>query len=315
MKLSICCITYNHGKFIRQALDGFQKQKTNFEIEIIICDDNSKDDTKEIISIYAANDPRIRFIANEKNIGMMPNFIQALQACTGNYIALCEGDDYWINENKLQKQVDFLEQHKDVAVCFHRAKLVYDEGISESFRDINKDTPQVTTLHDLVKGNYIHTPTCVFRKTVNVFPNWFVKVPTGDWVLHMLNAEHGNIYFMQEEMAAYRIHYGGVLSTIKPGGQHSLKKMEMYRDLAEYFRNKNADIHDWFKELHYHQKAFFYGIENVGHKKISERIGILFKSGLVIKKPKLFVAAILLPFLPGSSLSRLWSYASKKKNG
>jgi glycosyltransferase involved in cell wall biosynthesis len=313
MKVSICSITYNHGRFIQQAIESWLMQKTNFEIEIIISDDKSKDETVDLITEYASKDPRIKLIANEKNIGMMPNFIQALKACTGDYIALCEGDDYWIDENKLQEQVDFLEQHKDYSICFHKAKLVYDDGVPHFYSDINADTPVTTTLYDLVKGNYIHTPTCVFRKNFSDFPDWFVNVPTGDWALHILNAEYGKIHFIKEEMGAYRIHYGGVLSTKKERGPHDFRMTEMFGYLAGYFKNKQTSIHRWFRELHYHQKAYYFGIENETEMKMVKRMALLLKCGYLIRKPKLMAAAFMLPFLPGKRLSKVWSAAHDKK--
>ena len=106
--VSIASITYNHEKFIAQAIDSFLMQETDFDFEIIIGEDCSTDDTLKIIKEYKAKYPDIiKLITSESNVGMMTNFIRTLEACSGKYIALCEGDDYWTDTLKLQKQVNF----------------------------------------------------------------------------------------------------------------------------------------------------------------------------------------------------------------
>ena len=120
--VSICCITYNHENFIRDAIEGFLMQQTNFDYEIIIANDCSPDNTDSFVKKYINNHPKgklIKYFRHDKNIGVMPNFIFALKQCTGKYIALCEGDDYWTDPYKLQKQVDFLEANLDYTICFH----------------------------------------------------------------------------------------------------------------------------------------------------------------------------------------------------
>ena len=213
---SICIITYNQEAYIAQCIEGALMQVCDFDYEIIINDDWSTDKTPEIAKEYAQNHPgKITYIRNEKNLGMVGNWVAGINRCAGKYIALCEGDDYFTDNSKLKKQVSFLEGNPDYSICFHRASLVYDKGITPFYRDINANTPTHTNLGDIVLGNYIHTPTVVFQKNFCVFPSWYTNVPTADWALHMLNAEYGKIYFMPEYMAAYRIHYGGVLSTKK----------------------------------------------------------------------------------------------------
>ena len=110
-KVSVCMITYGHEKYIREAIDGVFMQETNFEIELIIADDASPDGTKEIIASICKNHPKgnsIKYFRQDSNIGMMPNFVFALTKSEGEYVAVCEGDDYWIDSLKLQKQVDFV---------------------------------------------------------------------------------------------------------------------------------------------------------------------------------------------------------------
>ncbi len=133
MKLSVCCITHNHELFIAAAIKSFLKQKTNFEYEIVIANDASTDSTHEIIEHFRKEYPKIiRYYNHDKNIGMIPNLKLALQACSEKYIALCEGDDYWTDDYKLQEQVDFLEKHSAYVGCFHNTEERY-EGDDKAF--------------------------------------------------------------------------------------------------------------------------------------------------------------------------------------
>ncbi len=209
--LSICCITYNHEKFIAKAIESFLEQKVIFDFEIIISDDASGDKTNEIVEQFQKSYPnKIKYYRQEKNIGMLPNFQLALEACSGKYIALCEGDDYWIDKNKLQKQVDFLEANPDYSTCFHRVYLL-EEGKELILSDLNKsDKEETYTIKDLAQQNIIHTPSVVFRNgLIKQFPAWFSKSPVGDYVLHLLNAKHGLIKYFPHPMAVYRMNSGG----------------------------------------------------------------------------------------------------------
>ncbi len=118
--VSVAMITYGHENYIRQAIEGVLMQECNFEVELILCNDCSPDKTNDIIQDILksnAKSDRIKYFNHKKNIGMMPNFIFSLQKCSGKYIALCDGDDYWTDPFKLQKQVDFLENNPDFVLC------------------------------------------------------------------------------------------------------------------------------------------------------------------------------------------------------
>jgi len=150
---------------------------------------------------------KIKVLKTEHNLGMMPNFIRTLKACTGKYIALCEGDDYWTDPLKLQKQVDFLEANEDFAICHHRV-FILNEIIKE--KKLSNDTKkEISDIYDLAKGNYIYTASCVFRKQNYDFPEWLNKSPIGDYPLHLLNAQFGKIKYLNDAMCVYRIHQGG----------------------------------------------------------------------------------------------------------
>lgn len=213
--VSICMIAYNHEPFISQAIEGVLAQKTNFSIELVIGEDNSSDGTKEICLEYQQKYPEIlRVLPRAKNLGMMLNFIDALENCSGKYIALCEGDDYWTDPLKLQKQIDFLEANPNFAVCFHRAKVKY-EGDDAKFYYTNLNQKEVTTFEDLAADSFILTHTCVFRNNLQTdLPAWFMESPVGDYPLHLLNAQRGKIKFFPEAMGVYRVHQGGIWSSL-----------------------------------------------------------------------------------------------------
>jgi glycosyltransferase involved in cell wall biosynthesis len=216
-KVSICCITYNHEKYIEQAIQSFLMQKTGFDFEIVIADDASSDHTSETIQKYAEQYPgKIRFFRHDVNIGMMRNFQFALQICAGEYIAICEGDDYWIDENKLQTQVAFLEANHEYAICFHRVYLL-EENKELSLSDLNmSDKQESLSILDIAKQNIIHTPSVVFRNgLIPNFPVWFSQSPVGDYVLHLLNAKRGLIKYFPEPMAVYRKHNSSTWSSLK----------------------------------------------------------------------------------------------------
>lgn len=210
--VSVCMITYNHESFIAQAIEGVMIQETSFPFELIIGEDCSTDTTRKICLEYQAKYlDKIKLILPESNLGMMRNFVETLQTGTGKYIALCEGDDYWTDPLKLQMQVDFLEANEDYSICFHPVRIWKDGCIVEDY--ITSDVPETTEVRFLAKGNYLHTPSVVFRRNQDVFEVLSnINTSTGDYVLHLLNSKYGKIKRLTDLMAVYRVHSGGVWS-------------------------------------------------------------------------------------------------------
>jgi glycosyltransferase involved in cell wall biosynthesis len=125
MKLSVLMITYNQERFIARALASILAQRVNFDYEIIVAEDNSKDGTRDIVLDFHRRYPgRIIPLLRDRNLGAMRNFKEALEVCRRKYVALLEGDDYWTHEDKLQTQINFLDEHPDHAICCHRAQFV-----------------------------------------------------------------------------------------------------------------------------------------------------------------------------------------------
>src|ERR1700743_1461118 len=129
LRLSICVVTYNHEKYIAQALDSFLIQETDFAFQVIVGDDCSTDNTTNILKEYATKYPDIiKPIFREKNIGPMNNSLDVYDHAKTEYVAICDGDDYWTDKNKLQRQVDFLDRNQNFSICFHPTKIVFENG-------------------------------------------------------------------------------------------------------------------------------------------------------------------------------------------
>ena len=240
--VSVSCITFNHAPYIRACLDGFLMQKTSFVFEILIHDDCSTDGTREIIEEYSKKYPDIIFpIFQTENQyskgvrGMMARF--NFPRSRGKYIALCEGDDYWSDPYKLQRQVDFLEANTDFSICFHNMKILNESNPSAIEFTNSKDQESVSSILDLAsKGNFMFTASVVFKKPKDGFPNWLTDLPIGDYAIHLFNAQFGKIKFLDQVMGAYRIHAGGVW------GSFSKEKLyDRWIPMLEQLQDKFSD--------------------------------------------------------------------------
>ena len=218
IKLSIICLAYNQEPFIRECLNGFVMQKTNFPFEVLINDDASTDKTADIIREYEAKYPHLfRCVYQTENqwgkkeIGKDILF----PMIRGQYVALCEGDDYWTDPLKLQKQVDFLDAHPDFSVCFHPVTVHYnDASLPDEIFPEDKYRLYKTelSLKDLLDHNFIQTNSVVYRWRFH--QDSLDSIPSGilpaDWFLHLLHAQTGKIAFLPDVMAVYRRNKGGI---------------------------------------------------------------------------------------------------------
>lgn len=217
-KVSVIVLSYNQGGFIRRALDGFVMQKTAFPFEVLIHDDASTDASADVIREYAAKYPDIfrTVMQTENQWGKKSAWTDFLfPMVRGEYVAYCEGDDYWTDENKLQKQADFLDAHPDCSVCFHPVivKNETEEKANEIFPSeeyrFNKD---VLELNDLLKRNFIQTNSVMYRWRFHKDPLSLIPadICPGDWYLHLLHAQTGKIAFIPNVMGVYRKWNGGI---------------------------------------------------------------------------------------------------------
>lgn len=212
-KVSVAMVAYKHERFIVQAVESVMMQQTDFPYELVIGEDCSPDRTREIVlSLQRKYPDRIRLLLREMNVGMMTNFVQTLQACEGQYVALLEGDDYWTNPQKLQKQVALLEAHPKYSACFALARVVAENNSSEVFYIPSKQTSAVAfTTQDLLNKNCIATASVMYRnimREINFEPLKSLKMI--DWPLHILVSLKGSVGYIPEEMAVYRQHPGGI---------------------------------------------------------------------------------------------------------
>lgn len=208
--VSVVMITYGHEKFVEEAIHGVFMQKTDFPVEFIIANDHSPDNSDSVIKELIQNAPEnitVKYHLHEKNIGMMPNFIWAFNQSNGKYVALCEGDDYWTDDLKLQKQIDFLEQNEDYSICFHRTDDLLNGELVQLHYTFAGDKERAFTTSNIIKNNIIHTPSVVLRKTEKI-PDWFLELQMGDYPLYLLTSLKGKIKYLPEMMAVYRAGVG-----------------------------------------------------------------------------------------------------------
>lgn len=212
VKLSVRVITYNHVRFVRDALDSILMQKVSFPFEIVVGDDGSSDGTREILLAYQRSHPRIiRLLLAERNMGGRHNFVRTFEACRGKYIALLDGDDYWTAPDKLEQQVSFLERHADYAICFHDALCVEEDGSRPACRFVGPSIPEDLSLADILVGDVMPPSSgVVLRSLTGKLPAWFQDVPAGDWPLYILSAKHGRIRYLRQVSSVYRRHAGGL---------------------------------------------------------------------------------------------------------
>jgi glycosyltransferase involved in cell wall biosynthesis len=258
--VSISCMTYNHAPYIRKCLDSFLLQKTNFPFEIVIHDDASTDGTQDIIKAYAAQHPGKIFpllqAENQYSKGVRGLSSQYnYPRCRGKYIAICEGDDYWTDPLKLQKQVDFLEAHDDYVLTYH------DFSIVDEHDNIINDDPlplqqkQDASQQDLICGDRLTmTLTLCFRNILKEFPPEKNKVTNGDTFLISMLGQYGKGKWMGDviQKAIYRSHRGGVWSSLS-GQQKIPRQITTYYWMFRYYLRlgKIGYAFKWFSKIPY----------------------------------------------------------------
>jgi glycosyltransferase involved in cell wall biosynthesis len=242
MKVSVAMVTYNHEKYLAKALDSVLMQKTDFDFEIVIGEDCSTDNTRSILLDYKKRFPDVlQVILNDTNLGMYRNGAQVLQACRGEYIAMLDGDDYWTSPDKLQKQASFLDSHRDCSTCFHDAWIIHEDESREKthYRPAQKE---FSTVEDLLVENFIPTAAVMYRRGLwQKAPEWAETLKMGDWIIHILNAHHGRVGYIDETMAVYVIHRGGVWST-RAWEFHALSVIELFEALDRHLEPKYSRI-------------------------------------------------------------------------
>lgn len=219
--LSVCIRTHNQERFIREALDSVLCQKTTFDFEVIVSDDASSDGTVAILQEYAIKYPtKIRLLLSETNLGGPNNLKRVIEASHAKYITCLDGDDYYTDAYKLQKQVDFLEAHPEYAACFHNTWMVDTSGNKQGLFN-KQDFHAIHDAREFIRERwFVPIHSAVLRREYVEFPDWYDTVMNDDYVVHLSVAKHGAYYYMSDVMVAYRRHeqnishaYGNMILT------------------------------------------------------------------------------------------------------
>ncbi len=237
--LSIRCTAYNHSAFIRKCLDGFVMQKTNFKFEAIVHDDASTDDTADIIREYAEKYPDIikpiLQTENQYSKGIYNLESILYEKVRGKYIAICEGDDYWTDPYKLQKQVDFLEANPEYSMCFHNAELLYEDDITTPFTEGVVESRDYET-DELLKSWFVPTASIVAKREIMELFRYKEpqRIMYEDLVYVLISAKIGKVRGFQDTMSVYRIQGDSIIHSKKPNdgtyAKELLKHLEFILD-------------------------------------------------------------------------------------
>ncbi|MBG6062954.1 glycosyltransferase involved in cell wall biosynthesis [Flavobacterium sp. CG_9.1] len=215
--VSVCMITYGHEDYIREAIEGVLMQECDFEIELIVANDCSPDKSDAIIKNIIRTNPRgsiINYIKHEQNIGMMSNFIFAIQQCHGKYIALCDGDDYWTDPLKLQKQVDFLQANEEYSICWTRFDKVNQSGnlLDENIPSFDQSLGDIT-VNNFFENYRTWTLTTVFKASVLKRYDLSKFKHSKDNTLFFAAIHDSKGKILNFNSACYRIHDTGIWSS------------------------------------------------------------------------------------------------------
>lgn len=256
MKVSVLMITYNHEPFIAQAIESVLMQRTDFDYELVIGEDCSTDRTRDIVVNYRDRYPgRLRAFLRPQNLGANENFIAALEACQGEYVAWLDGDDYWTSPDKLQTQIEYMDSHPESAISFHNAVVFVEGNPMEGVISSPPTAKAFFDLQDILQRDFILTCSVVLRRSmIGEFPVRLQSLKGVDWPLLVLCAQRGTIGFVDEVMAAHRIHAGGVWSSLSLSAQMA-EGPRFYELIAAHLRPEYGAViaaasRNWTAEMH-----------------------------------------------------------------
>lgn len=248
--VTIRCITFNQAPYIRQCLDGFVMQKTNFRFEAIVHDDASTDGTADIVREYSEKYPDIiRPIIETENQFTIGGFQQINKMIDplirGKYLADCEGDDYWIDPLKLQKQVDYMESHPQCTMTCNRSKLYsVKEGKYIGEQYCRKGDGVLNPVDVIYRtGLYISTCSILYRSFIkDNYPDYCIKCKVGDYPLQIMAAMKGEIYYFDDVMSVYRVDNSMSWMGQQQWGTISKDRIEVIKSQVEMFRGFSRDF-------------------------------------------------------------------------
>lgn len=241
--VSVFLLTYNQEDCIQQTIDSILSQETDFDFQLVIGEDYSTDNTRKICELYANEYPdKVNLLPSAgKNLGLIKNYLRTIKECTGKYIAICDGDDYWTDPLKLQKQVDFLEKHPECKIVYTNYKKMYPDGslkvgISTAVKDF-------TNFDKLVKMNFIPSVTAMFvnMQGIDKLPEWIHKYPYGDWPTYLWTLkDNGLIGYISEETAVYRMDIGTSFKLLEKNSRFLKVNIGILEDML----SDNSFIHN-----------------------------------------------------------------------
>ena len=240
--VAVWMVTYNHEKFIEQAIKSVMMQQTDFDFKLFIGEDCSTDTTQELcIKLEKKYPKKINLVLNKENLGANKNGIKTynrVAKSSAKYIAILEGDDYWTDVYKLQKQIDFLEENPKVSICGHSVKVVKKNNEYESWKV--KDKTLVSFNDELIKNRF-YTLSIVYKNVIEEYPDWIIGIPSGDWAIKLLILEKGDGYLMKDFMGTYRSHNTGIWSS-QTNLQAHKSVLKSYRMFLKCFEKHKKSI-------------------------------------------------------------------------
>jgi glycosyltransferase involved in cell wall biosynthesis len=236
MEVTVLLLTYNHEKYIAQALDTVLMQETDFDYEIVIIEDCSTDATRDIVKAYHQRYPdKIRLRLSEQNRRIPGPFAEAFDAVQTPFVAILDGDDYWTSRNKLQKQVDFLRSHPECVLCFHNALRMYEDQNRAPLIYNSSEQKTISEIEDLWQYCFIASCTAMLRKdSMGKLPGWYHTLRVGDWPLFLFRTQRGKIGYIDEILGVYRIH--------GEGAWQKLDSIQRLEDRVAFYQTMNANL-------------------------------------------------------------------------
>ena len=246
--VSICMITYGHENYIKQAIEGVLIQETSFELELIIANDSSPDNSHLIIQEIIKNHPRgniISYTNHDKNLGIIPNLLFAINQCKGKYVAMCEGDDYWVTSDKLQKQVDMLEQNNEIGLVYTGVKFFEQKSNKFVFVPSKYPEKKDNAVSMMLNSKFVEFPTTIFRKNIldkvisNIKPELDNAI-IGDTRILLETFYLTDFYFLEEVTTVYRVAEGSA-SYPKNIDKYIFMLLDTFKCRQQFVERNNMD--------------------------------------------------------------------------
>ncbi len=263
--VSVRVATYNHERWIAQCLEGILMQRTTFPFEVIVGEDCSTDGTRAIVADYARRFPdRIRALLHDTNLGGQMNSYRIHQACRGKYHTMLEGDDYWIDPLKLQKQVDLMEAHPEVSLCFHNA-LILNERLAATRLYFETPFTRMLDFDDIYTQSLPTASLMARAEILATLPEWRLKIWCGDLLFRLWCLHHGPFAYLDEIMSVYRRHDKGLEVSRRRSGYQA------------YFENVLFTLQEYDKETGFaHTDSIRCEIARMRQNRSQQRWGLLY---------------------------------------